>query len=146
MLSKISTRLCGVATCRRNFRQGFAGSKRVVEIFDKTFRGRNAPSKFSTRPFRVETRRRNFRQGFARSQCVVEIFDKILGFPPPPSGTPLCLARHFNAGIPDLKACPAPGLNPVQGGMGAIPIPAMNRRAMHGVETPTRRADSQSRQ
>ena len=135
MLSKISTRLCGVATCRRNFRQGFAGSKRVVEIFDKTFRGRNvpskfstrleifdktfqgrnAPSKFSTRPFRVETRRRNFRQGFARSQCVVEIFDKILGFPPPPSGTPLCLARHFNAGIPDLKACPAPGLNPVQG-------------------------------
>ena len=34
------------------------------------------------------------------------------------------------------------GFKPGAGGMGAIPIPAMNRRAMHGVETPTRRADS----
>ena len=32
-----------------------------------------------------------------------------------PENSPVCLARHFNAGIPDLKACPAPGLNPVQG-------------------------------
>ena len=48
-----------------------------------------------------------------------------------PENSPVCLARHFNAGIPDLKACPSPGLNPVKGDMGAIPIPALKRRAKH---------------
>ena len=128
MPSKFSTGLCGVETCRRNFRQDLSGSKRAVEIFDKTFQGRNAPSKFSTRFCEVAMRRRNFRQDF--------------GFSPSPFGDSPMFSPAFQCRDSRPKGLPCTGFKPGAGGMGAIPIPAINRRAMHGVETPTRRADS----
>ena len=60
--SKLSKGLCDPEKRHRNFRQGFATPKNVVENFDGTLRPRKASSKISTGLCDPEKRRRKFRR------------------------------------------------------------------------------------